>query len=141
MISLHINKEKKCIMLCHLVLYHHFILYLIILYHLILSYIKRKNWFKDSHFLPPRDAVDQFPPPENKKLSTQKSEELSCVKKLKVFCGKNAYVRSILYMELGRVEEGDDLREGLLQVSEGCVCVIGCMCVYSICILMLLTLL
>ena len=79
--------------------------------------------------------MDQFPPPENKKLSTQKSEELSCVKKLKVFCGKNAYVRSILYMELGRVEEGDDLREGLLQVSEGCVCV------YTIFILMTLTLL
>jgi hypothetical protein len=85
--------------------------------------------------------VDHFPPPENKKLSTLKSEELSCVKKLRIFCGKNAYVRSVLYMELARVEEGDDLREGLLQVRDevvGCRMVVGlgwsvfvCVCVES----------
>jgi hypothetical protein len=90
--------------------------------------------------------VDHFPPPENKKLSVSKSEELPCVKKLRIFCGKNAYVRSVLYMELARVEEGEDPREGLLQVGDevvgcramvglgwsACVCVCVCVCVESL---------
>ena len=50
-------------------------------------------------------------------LSTLNAENLSCISFLKSVCGKNCYTKSLLYMELARVEEGTDSRAEYLQVS------------------------
>ena len=50
-------------------------------------------------------------------LSTLNAENLSCISFLKSVCGKNCYTKSLLYMELARVEEGTDTRAEYLQVS------------------------
>ena len=43
-------------------------------------------------------------------------ENLSCISFLKSYCGKNRYSRSLLYMEMAKVEEGSEARTEYLQV-------------------------